>query len=122
METSSLNLANAESAAADPDNVFRPRRVKLGEAFEELKNGFDNRSVSRGVKAEVLLQPEAQPLAVHDPTHPDADADGMVLYPDVDLTFEMTEMLAARRAYEAGLAAYSQSRETFLSTLEIIRG
>ena len=61
METSSLNLANAESAAADPDNVFRPRRVKLGEAFEELKNGFDNRSVSRGVKAEVLLQPEAQP-------------------------------------------------------------
>lgn len=123
METASLNLANAESASSDPNQVYQPRRVTLSEAIESLKSGFpQNREVAMGVHSEVELQANRAPIALHDPSHPDADAEGMVLYPDVDLSGEMTEMMAARRAYEAGLAAYTQSKETFISTLEIIRG
>ena len=122
METASLNLANAESSSADPATVFRPKRVKLGEAYDEFRDQFRNVLKTRGVQAQVLDQPESAPIALHDPTHPDANEDGIVLYPNVDMTTEMAEMLAARRAYEAGLAAYTQSREIFISTLEIVRG
>ena len=122
METASLNLANAESSSADPNTVFRPKRVKLGEAFDEFQNQFREIARSSGVEAGVLDQPDSEPIAIHDPTHPDANAEGMVLYPNVDMTTEMAEMMAARRAYEAGLAAYTQSKEIFLSTLEIVRG
>ena len=122
METASLNIANAESASPDVNTLYRPKRVKLGEAFQTFQERFGELARSSGVDADVELQPDAEPIAVHDPTHPDADAEGMVLYPAVDLTQEMSEMMAARRAYEAGLAAYSQSRETFLSTLDIVRG
>ncbi len=121
METASLNLANIESASADPTTVFRPKRVTLSEAFESFTDEFGKLSKSKGVSSQVEIQPDAAPLAVHDPTHPDADTNGMVLYPNIDLSAEMAEMMAARRSYEAGLAAYTQSRETFLSTLEIIR-
>ena len=122
METASLNIANAESASADPNTLYRPKRVKLGEAFETFQERFGQLARSSGVDASVEEQPDLEPVAVHDPTHPDADAEGMVLSPAVDLTQEMAEMMAARRSYEAGLAAYSQSRETFLSTLDIVRG
>lgn len=122
LETASLNLSNAESSSATPDRVFRPKRVKLGEAFESFQSQFGEMARSRGVEAKIEEQPGKAPLAVHDPTHPDADGQGMVLYPNVDITAEMAEMMAARRAYEAGLAAYTLSKESFLSTLEIVRG
>ena len=121
METASLNLANLESAAPAPDQVYRPKRVRLNEVFDDFQKEFDALNYSAGVQAEVATQPESSPIAVHDPTHPDADQNGMVLYPDIDMSSEMAELMAARRAYEAGLAAYTQSKEIFISTLEIIR-
>lgn len=122
METASLNIANAESSSADINTLYKPRKVKLGEAFESFQENFMQVARSKGVEATVETPTNLEPVFVHDPTHPDANADGMVMYPAVDLTDEMADMMAARRAYEAGLAAYSQSKETFLSTLEIVRG
>lgn len=122
METASLNIANADSSSADLKSLYKPRKVKLGEALESFQENFMEVARSKGVEATVQTASNLEPVFVHDPGHPDANADGMVMYPAVDLTEEMSDMMAARRAYEAGLAAYSQSKETFLSTLEIVRG
>ena len=51
---------------------------------------------------------------IHDPSHPDADADGMVLLPNVNATREMADMITAMRAYEANLTA----QETFVRMAE----
>lgn len=120
MEAASMNLANAESSSPDPNGAYRARRVKLGEAVETFQESLWLKSRPIGVQAEEF-QTQEPPQVHFDPTHPDADENGLVYLANVDVTSELSELMAARRAYEAGLAAYTQSRETFRSTLEILR-
>jgi flagellar basal-body rod protein FlgC len=56
---------------------------------------------------------------VYDPTHPDADANGYVNYPNVDIVVEMTNMLSATRSYEANLASIDAVKRMALKALEI---
>lgn len=120
MEAVASNLANAESSAPVGGQVYQPRRVKLSEAYESFQNELRWQSRGQGVESETVEENRPARL-VHDPGHPDADANGMVRIPDIELTDELAEMMAARRAYDAGLTAYSQARELFLNTLDIIR-
>lgn len=57
--------------------------------------------------------------SVHDPSHPLADADGQVHYPDVDLVQEMTTLMTASRGYEANVRAFNLLRGMVLRALEI---
>jgi flagellar basal-body rod protein FlgC len=56
---------------------------------------------------------------VYDPTHPDADKDGYVTYPNVNLVVEMTNMLSATRSYEAGLSIIDAARTMAKSAITI---
>jgi flagellar basal-body rod protein FlgC len=56
---------------------------------------------------------------VYDPTHPDADADGYVSYPNVNMVVEMTNMLSATRSYEAGLSVIEAAKRMALRALDI---
>ena len=56
---------------------------------------------------------------VYDPTHPDADADGYVWYPNVDTTEEIVDLMAASNAYEANLTALSVVKAMISKALEI---
>ena len=57
----------------------------------------------------------------YNPTHPDADADGYVQLPNVEVVQEMTDMMAAYRAYEANITALNTFKDMALKTLEIGR-
>jgi flagellar basal-body rod protein FlgC len=59
------------------------------------------------------------PRLVFHPTHPDADADGMVAYPDINIHEEMADMIVATRAYEANLAVVRNARAMAFQTLAI---
>lgn len=112
MEAAASNLANAETSAAAggaPPAVLRV--VQREEAFE---------TALRGVQATVQAAGKP-PRVEHDPSHPDADAAGLVFYPDVSVAEEMGEMMAARRSYEAGLTAFSEAKAMFLKALELGR-
>jgi flagellar basal-body rod protein FlgC len=54
-----------------------------------------------------------------DPNHPDADENGMVKYPDVDLVREMTQLISANRMYEANLSSVQAEKEIIRKSLEI---
>jgi flagellar basal-body rod protein FlgC len=56
---------------------------------------------------------------INDPTSPDADSRGMVTMPNVNLAFEMVDLISASRAYEANLTVAKNSRQMALKTLEI---
>lgn len=76
----------------------------------------------QGVQArQIIAQDEAGPR-VYEPNHPDADADGYVTYPNVNIVTEMTNMLSATRSYEAGLAVVEAAKRMALRALEIGRG
>ncbi|MCC6026040.1 MAG: flagellar basal body rod protein FlgC, partial [Caldimicrobium sp.] len=58
---------------------------------------------------------------VYDPGHPDADARGIVKYPNVDVITEMVELLSAGRAYEANLNVLTTTKSMFLKTLDLLK-
>ena len=59
---------------------------------------------------------------VYDPSHPDADENGYVWYPNVDIVTEMTNLIDASRAYEANATAFNTSKQMALKGLEIGQG
>lgn len=122
LEAASSNLANAESSANSAQEVYQPLRVQQRPAVEETQGpGPSSALTGRGVFSEMISQQGQERLEL-DPDHPDADAEGFVHYPEVDINTEIAEMMSARRAYQAGLAAYSEAKQMFHSTLDVLRG
>jgi flagellar basal-body rod protein FlgC len=72
-----------------------------------------------GVKVSEIMTDGTNGPRVYDPTHPDADANGYVDYPNVDIVVEMTNMLSATRSYEANLATVEAIKRMALKALEI---
>ncbi|HEX7072028.1 MAG TPA: flagellar basal body rod C-terminal domain-containing protein, partial [Rhodothermales bacterium] len=65
------------------------------------------------------VQEEVALRTVYDPTHPHADANGYVQYPDINVVEEMTQMMSANRIYEANLTVVQAAKEMIKRTLEI---
>jgi flagellar basal-body rod protein FlgC len=61
------------------------------------------------------------PRRVYEPTNPDADAEGYVLYPNIDVAQEMTDMMSASRSYQANVTAINAIKQMAQKALEIGR-
>jgi flagellar basal-body rod protein FlgC len=66
-----------------------------------------------------VTDPASSYRLVHDPSHPQADAEGYVKMPDVEIVTEMVDMMAASRAYEANTVAISTAKQMAKDALEI---
>ncbi len=125
MDIISENVANANTTRTEDGTPYR-RKVAY---FEEKggQNTFDaalNRAkgayTGQGVKVTGVYEDYTTEMKkVYDPSHPDADEDGYVLYPNVDIVTEMTNMIDASRAYEANATAFSASKSMALQGLQI---
>lgn len=124
----SNNIANAQTTRTEKGGPYQRQDVVF---TAEEQNGFlpklvaarrnQEGSMQGGVKvAEITTDAEAGPK-VYDPGNPDADAEGYVTYPNVDIVVEMTNMLSATRSYEANLASVEASKRMALKALEIGR-
>ncbi|MFO1011706.1 MAG: flagellar basal body rod protein FlgC [Planctomycetota bacterium] len=104
LNTIAENIAQAE-VTKSPDGSG-PYRRKLVYLEPISKRGDDGRMTTDGVRVSKIVQDTSTPFeVVHDPSHPDADAEGNVLFPNVNTTKEMADMILAMRAYEANLNA-----------------
>ncbi len=125
----SNNIANAQTTRTEKGGAYQRQDVIF---LPEEKNNFlpklvaarrkqESNSIQGGVRvAEITTDTEAGPR-VFDPANPDADANGYVTYPNVDVVVEMTNMLSATRSYEANLASVEASKRMALKALEIGR-
>jgi flagellar basal-body rod protein FlgC len=103
MNVAASNLANASTTRTAEGGPYRPQSVVLS---SEAKEGAGPGEVPVfEVKGAEVVDDGSAPRIVHDPAHPDADADGNVAYPNVNVVEEMVDMITASRAYEAGLGA-----------------
>lgn len=145
LAVASRNIANAQtSAPKGADNVYRPQRVQtkaptqknflkvLGDTLGTMKKSNSSHlspysgplEMNSNVKAQGLgpqfQVSEAESFRYEfDPDHPDADENGMVRYPDVDLVREMAEMVSANRLYEANLSSIEAEKEMIKRSMEI---
>ncbi len=121
VDLATANLANARStrtAEGGPykrkDAVFRA--VAVGESFS---NRFD--SAVRRVKVEGIVDGKGKPREIFNPTHPDADENGLVKMPNVDVTEELVNLMSAQRSFEANISVIQASREMAQRALRIGR-
>lgn len=121
LDTIANNMANAETTRVKGGTGPYRRQVVLFEAREPLGRGasfrrmLSNQMASEGGGVRVkgiqsLDENEAPFRRVYEPGHPDADEDGYVAYPNVNIVEEMVNMIAATRAYEANSQVIAATR------------
>lgn len=119
LEVIAENLANASSSRIAGSRPYQPLRLVSGPA-----DGFASRlgeaSVG-GVTIYGIEQTGAPPRMVSEPGSPNADANGFVAYPGVDVTQEMILMIKTQRAYESNLTALNMARQMYSKALELGR-
>ena len=108
------NLANANTTRTPDGQPYR-RKVAIFEPITPTPR------MPGGVLVAQIAQDPSPPRMVYDPSHPDADPNGYVTYPNVDIVHEMVDMITASRAYEATIQAFNAAKGMFLRTLDIGR-
>jgi flagellar basal-body rod protein FlgC len=123
MDTISANIANAETTRTEEGGPFRRKIAVFEEQLKREISRSDGKSETRsaGVKAVGILDSEEETPLVYNPGHPDANEEGYVSMPNVNLLTEMIDMMVSRRAYEANITALNASKSMLLKTLEIGR-
>jgi len=123
MDTISSNIANVNTTRGTNGQPYR-RKVAV---FQENLNRELNKKTGKyentpiGVKAVGIEEDNSDFRRVYDPSNPDADAEGYVLMPNVNVLNEMADMMVATRAYEANVNAINSEKSMFSKALEIGR-
>ncbi|WP_459478683.1 flagellar basal body rod protein FlgC [Clostridium saccharoperbutylacetonicum] len=113
MDTITSNMANANTTRSADGSGAYVRKVAV---FQEA---LDANKEMAGVKA-VKIEKDSSPLRkVYDPTHPDADKNGYVTMPNVNVLNEMADMMVASRSYEANVDTFNALKSMFSKALEI---
>jgi flagellar basal-body rod protein FlgC len=120
MEVIANNIANANSTRTANGGPFRRQDVIFAEVLGRAGSG--GLPALGGVEAVELVEDPSEFVLAHMPGHPDADANGMVRMPNVNLPVEMVNLLTASRAYEANLRAAQTFRTMNEQALIMIRG
>ncbi len=122
METIATNLANIHTTRTDDGGPYRKQNVVLGsvDAAGQGFGGLLNKKLE-GVEVEEITESEKAFEKTYDPAHPDADADGYVSYPNVNVLEEMTDMVSASRSYEANVNVINTTKHLFQKSLEIAK-
>ncbi len=120
MDVIAENLSNIETTRTEKGGPYKRKMVALG---TEPINDFDDvlGSQLEGVKVDAIVEDNSPFKIVYNPGHPDANKDGYLSKPNVDLAVEMANMLMARNAFSANLAAIKSTRQMVLKALEIGR-
>lgn len=130
LDVVSNNIANAETtrtAEGGPykrqDVIFTPQGSSssfLPQFIAARHNqSLDELTGMGGVQTSSIITDDEAGARVYDPTHPDADEEGYVTYPNVNMVVEMTNMLSATRSYEANLAVVDAAKRMALKALDI---
>jgi flagellar basal-body rod protein FlgC len=131
MDVISSNIANADSTRArQVDGKWVPYQRKLvtleskpqnfAYSLQNAMSGKDTEA-GDGVRVTRVFEDTSPLKQVYNPTHPDADANGFVMMPNVDIMKEMVDMISATRSYEANVTALNASKGLVTKALEIGR-
>lgn len=130
MDVISNNLANANTTRTENGGAYHRRYVVFNPRERQPMNfeqalqkatGFKN-TIGEGVRAIAIAEDDTQGPLVYQPGHPDANADGYVEKPNVNVVNEMVDMITAHRAYEANTTTINAAKSMIMKALEIGNG
>ncbi|TDT50614.1 flagellar basal body rod protein FlgC [Fonticella tunisiensis] len=123
MDVIADNIANAETTRTQKGGPYRRKVVTFEENLGRELDRVSNRYVDKlnGVRVSEITEDNSPLRRVYDPSHPDADAEGYVLMPNVNILNEMVDLIAASRAFEANVTAINAEKQMAMKALEIGR-
>ncbi len=128
-EVAATNLANVDTTHTAAGNVpFRRREVVLasnsGPQFRALlsNTSFSTaRSQPGSVRLTQVVEDAAAPVRRYEPTHPDADKEGYVSYPNINPTQEMVDLMGSVRAYQLNASAVNASKQLIQQSIDLLK-
>lgn len=126
MDVISRNIANANVTRTASGTPYRRQvpimRQVLPSGFKHVLSGALGRAgIGEGVEIAEIKEDPTPFKQVYNPSHPDANKDGIVLMPNVDTVTEMINLIAASRAYEANVTSINSAKSMAMKALEIGR-
>lgn len=114
LNTTASNIANAETASSSTDQVYRGRHPVFAAVQQDVMKALNDGSsgdASRGVRVEGIVESQAPLQQRYEPHHPQADADGYVYYPNVNVVEEMTNMISASRSFQVNVEVMNAAKQ-----------
>lgn len=125
LEVIASNLANSKTTRTAKGGPYVKKLVNFRTADLERADGSSFadslRQELKSVEVNDIFEDSAPPLRMFEPTHPDANAEGYVLYPNINPVDEMVNMLGAARSYEANLEVLKTVKRLSNSALELAK-
>ena len=143
VNTISQNIANAQTTRTEEGGPYRRKEVvfkaiDFNEKFNEALNGMNNsagyedpldegeygKKVNPAIMSVVvdkIVRDDSEPKMKFDPSHPDADADGYVAYPNINPVIEMADLVEATRSYQANVAAFESSKSMANAAISLLQ-
>lgn len=121
LDVISSNITNTRTTRTEDGGPYLKKTVTFEESIKRQKSyftGLPTRS-TYGVRATEIVEDEENIKMVFEPDHPDANEEGYVAYPNVDMADEMIDMMTTMRAYDANVTAMNASKAMLNKALQI---
>jgi flagellar basal-body rod protein FlgC len=134
MDVIANNLANANTTRTPEGGAFKRQLAVFSQKADAPAGGdpatggddlnpltAGQKPVQNGVEVVGIMKDSTPDRLVYDPTHPDADANGYVHMPNIDVVKEMVDMIAASRAYQANVTAIQEARSMGSAAMNLLK-
>ena len=123
MDTIAQNISNINTTGNDDKSPYRRKVVVFQERSEDfneiLSKRMNDDAIINGVRVTNITEDDSPFRRVYEPGHPDANEDGYVMYPNIDIMTEMVNMISATRSYEANITVLNGTKSMAMKALEI---
>jgi flagellar basal-body rod protein FlgC len=113
------NIANAQTTRGPDGTPYQRKVVSFETELIRRTGDTSNGPGLQGVRVSAITDDKSKGERVYDPHHPDASPDGFVQMPNVNMSYEMIDLMTASRAYEANLSVVKNARQMVLKALDI---
>lgn len=132
----SANIANAQTTHTLEGGPYKKQNVVFQEILLNKQDVTKNQESGElnpnsntqnirplsGVGVREVINAKGEPVMKYEPSHPDANEDGYVAYPNINPVVEMVDLLEAQKSYEANVSAFSAHKTLDSQTLDILKG
>lgn len=113
------NLANVDTVAGPDGQVYKARQVVFQTELMGARDGAAADGSAAGVRVSTVIEDQSPGRRVHDPQHPQADAQGYVTYSNVSSIEEMVNMISASRSYQNNIEVMNTAKSLLQKTLQL---
>jgi len=118
LDVISQNIANVNTTHGVDGKPYQRQVVVFETAMQQAMNS-DGSVQMPPLQVAQIEKDSSPPIQIYDPGNPDADGNGMVAMPNIDIHTEMADLISASRSFEANLAVVKNSRSMAMETLSI---